>query len=122
MSLVVNNVVFTMGKCVFNDLWLSDSKYSLWLRRDTDKHNAQCAVCKKTFKIGTMGIRSLDSHMQSEKHKRNSNSLGSSVNTITNYADSTGPIGSIANAGGNMSGAGAKPMDMVRPLLSVVSL
>lgn len=96
---------------MFNDLWLSDSKYSQWLRRDTDKFNAQCAVCKKIFKIGTMGIKSVDSHMQSEKHKRNMSSVGSSVNTIINYTDSTRSTASVANRSGNTSVAGAKPVD-----------
>ena len=61
---------------MFSDLWLSDSKYSQCLRCDAIKYSAQCAVsvCKKTFKIGKMGIKSIDSHMQSEKHKRNTSS------------------------------------------------
>ena len=30
---------------------------------------ARCELCKKTFKLGTMGCGALDSHMKSEKHQ-----------------------------------------------------
>ena len=36
-------------------------------------------------------------------------SLGSSVNTVTNYTDTTRPTGSVANGNGNTTGAGTKP-------------
>ena len=58
-----------MGKCKFSQKWLEDPKYSWWLRAvTTDTSEASCSVCCKVFKLGTMGIKAVDSHMMSAKH------------------------------------------------------
>jgi hypothetical protein len=60
-----------MGKCVFNEDWLAEPKYKLWLQKAVgDKHKASCKICKKTFDIGNMGSAGVDSHMKSKKHKK----------------------------------------------------
>ncbi|KAL6459284.1 hypothetical protein MHYP_G00327560 [Metynnis hypsauchen] len=59
-----------MGKCRFNAKWLEDEKYCGWLKPSSDSCEARCELCRKTFKLGTMGCKALDSHMKSEKHKR----------------------------------------------------
>jgi hypothetical protein len=58
-----------MGKCKFNDKWLEKDEYD-WLRSvPGSAYDARCTMCKKTFKLGTMGIRAVESHVQSQKHK-----------------------------------------------------
>ncbi|XP_056439589.1 uncharacterized protein LOC130376758 isoform X1 [Gadus chalcogrammus] len=58
-----------MGKCKFNDKWLEKDEYD-WLRSvPGSAYEARCTVCKKTFKLGTMGIGAVESHVQSQKHK-----------------------------------------------------
>ena len=59
-----------MGKCKFDDKWQEEDKYRGWLKLSADQHEARCELCKKTFKLGTMGCGALDSHMKSEKHQR----------------------------------------------------
>lgn len=58
-----------MGKCKFSDKWLENFSFSWWLKAvPKDDSEAYCAVCCKRFKLGTMGIKALESHMQSGKH------------------------------------------------------
>ena len=59
-----------MGKCKFNDLWLQDEQFNAWLKPvEGNTYEAHCTLCKKTFKLGTLGIKALESHCKSEKHK-----------------------------------------------------
>ncbi|XP_060761026.1 uncharacterized protein LOC132870980 [Neoarius graeffei] len=58
-----------MGKCKFNQLWLHHSSFREWVKPvDGDIFATFCSVCKRTFKLGTMGVKALDSHAQSSKH------------------------------------------------------
>lgn len=59
-----------MGKCKFNAIWLEDVKYRDWLAGTSNEYGANCKICQKTFKLGTMGVKALESHMKSEKHWR----------------------------------------------------
>ena len=59
---------FGMGKCRFNPLWLSDSKYDWVQAVPGNEWEAQCSLCRKKFKLGTMGHMALESHMKSAKH------------------------------------------------------
>ena len=55
-----------MGKCKSNEKWQEEDKYRGWLKPSADQHEARSELCKKTFKLGTMGCGALDSHMKSE--------------------------------------------------------
>lgn len=57
-----------MGKCRFNRKWLLDPKY-FWVKPVPNEREAFCALCKRTFSLGTMGLGALESHMKSGKHK-----------------------------------------------------
>lgn len=58
-----------MGKCKFNYKWLEENEYS-WLRSvPGNVYEANCIICRKNFKLGTMGIRVVESHVQSKKHR-----------------------------------------------------
>ena len=39
--------VKTKNKCLFNDAWLSDSRFSEWLKRTHNKWQAYCSFVKK---------------------------------------------------------------------------
>lgn len=56
------------GKCVFNDLWLTDEKYSSWLSKPGDRHQAYCKFCLKTLQMDKMGESALKSHIKGKKH------------------------------------------------------
>ncbi|XP_056139946.1 uncharacterized protein LOC130116043 isoform X1 [Lampris incognitus] len=59
-----------MGKCKFASSWLDDSRFAAWLKPvEGNKHEAHCTFCQRNFKLCTMGVRAVDSHMVSEKHK-----------------------------------------------------
>ena len=98
-----------MGKCLFNDNWLEDEKYRGWLKKGDDIHEARCAFCKKTIKLGSMGHKALDSHTQAEKHKKNVAAQATSlpIHIFTNPVEpsttsqpSTRPPSSSGNAFG----------------------
>ena len=58
------------GMCKFQDIWVSNPKYSLWLRKDRlDPRSARCILCAKSFAIGAMGESAIRSHQDSKKHK-----------------------------------------------------
>jgi hypothetical protein len=58
-----------MGKCKFNDLWLSKILYSSWLLKvHGDPFSARCGVCMKTFSIASMGESALTSHSKAAGH------------------------------------------------------
>ena len=59
-----------MGKCKFQQKWLEDELFRTWLKPvDGKPGEAFCSVCKKNFKLCTMGVNAVKSHMQSESHK-----------------------------------------------------
>ncbi len=60
----------TMGKCTFNELWLEDGAFSYWLKPvANNRYQAYCTLCKKALELSSSGIKSLQSHAKSEKHK-----------------------------------------------------
>ena len=50
------------NKCIFNDSWLSVSRFSQWLKRSVDSTKAYCKFCQKDFDISNMGVAGLTSH------------------------------------------------------------
>uniref|UniRef100_A0A3Q2PN80 deoxyhypusine synthase n=1 Tax=Fundulus heteroclitus TaxID=8078 RepID=A0A3Q2PN80_FUNHE len=59
-----------MGKCKFNENWLFSQEFSPWLKPVPGNiYEARCILCRKSFKLGTMGIKAVESHMRSAKHK-----------------------------------------------------
>lgn len=57
-----------MGKCKFSDTWLEKSEFSTWLKSVANVFEAYCILCKKAIKLGTLGVRALESHAKSDKH------------------------------------------------------
>ena len=52
------------GKSVFNESWLSDEQFKMWLKKGPDEHKALCKICstvidncngKKCFNIAFQG-------------------------------------------------------------------
>lgn len=59
-----------MGKCKYNENWLHNPHFAPWLRPVCgNAFEVRCIFCKKVLKLGTMGIKALETHMQCEKHK-----------------------------------------------------
>ena len=54
-------------KCVFNESWLTDKRFSPWLKRSR-KQRAYCSFCSKDFDISDMGCSALTSHASGKKH------------------------------------------------------
>lgn len=59
-----------MGKCKFNEKWMEDDIFKRWLAPAENNNNAMCKLCKKTFSLGTMGLKAVESHMKGDKHQR----------------------------------------------------
>ena len=59
----------TKNKCIFNDSWLIDPRFSLWIKKSNNKSKAYCNFCQKDFDISNMGIAALSSHALGKKHK-----------------------------------------------------
>ena len=56
-------------KSSFQEIWLNNEKYSLWLQKDEDTSLARCKVCSKSFSVAAKGIKALDTHTNGAKHK-----------------------------------------------------
>ena len=54
--------------CIFNNNWLTSSKYSSWLVKSNCKSKARCKLCCKDFDISNMGVSALESHASGKKH------------------------------------------------------
>ena len=80
-----------MGKCKFSEKWLVDERYKDWLKQTKDPSEVRCELCRKTFKLGTMGMKSLDSHMRSEKHQRYVSTRKSTIPIQSYCEDSSRP-------------------------------
>lgn len=63
-----SSLALAMGKCRFNTLWLRVSKYEWVEAVPGNEWEAQCSLCHKKIKLGTMGRMALESHMKSAKH------------------------------------------------------
>ncbi|XP_054869642.1 uncharacterized protein LOC129349671 [Amphiprion ocellaris] len=61
--------------CKFNENWLSNQDLSSRLKSVPGSvYEARCILCKKCFKLGTMGVKAGDSQMHSAKHKASKSS------------------------------------------------
>lgn len=49
---------------------MDDDLFKRWLAPTENDNNAMCKLCKKTFSLGTMGLKAVESHMRGEKHQR----------------------------------------------------
>ena len=49
-------------KTCFQDGWLSNPIYSVWLEKGASGDVAKCKICSKTFSVARKGIKALDSH------------------------------------------------------------
>ena len=55
-------------KSSFQEIWLNNKKYSLWLQKDEDTSLSRCKVCSKSFSVAAMGIKALDAYANGTKH------------------------------------------------------
>lgn len=56
-----------MGKCRFNERWLRDDNYKLWLKC-VDEWTAGCKLCGTSFELSNMGEQAIKSHARGTKH------------------------------------------------------
>lgn len=56
-----------MGKCKFNEAWLDKQSFSNLV--DNNVFKAFCTVHKKRIQLGKMGLKALECHAKSSKHK-----------------------------------------------------
>ena len=60
------------GKTIFQNKWLSEERFKLWLKPGKKASEAICAICSNaTINAEKMGIAALLSHAQGKKHKSN---------------------------------------------------
>ena len=53
----------------FQDSWLSNEHYKLWVKRVSDKNtSARCRLCLKNIELSNMGERALNSHANGQVH------------------------------------------------------
>ncbi|KAK7877584.1 hypothetical protein WMY93_031716 [Mugilogobius chulae] len=57
-----------MGKCRYSPLWQKNPKYNWVGPVPGNDREVYCRICRKAFKLATMGLTALDSHMRSNKH------------------------------------------------------
>ena len=54
----------------FQDSWLQEKGFSLWLAKVDDVHSAKCKLCVKTISVESMGVKALEAHARGEKHRQ----------------------------------------------------
>ena len=77
----------SLGGCIFNNDWLTQVEFRLWLSRSIRGPNsAKCKLCKTEINIQKGGRSALTSHADAKKHKANINELNAnpSIATIFN--------------------------------------
>ena len=60
--------------CVFNQEWLEEdinAQFSPWVKPLKDQKKILFCFCQWSFALSNMGKRTLESHMNGDKHKRN---------------------------------------------------
>ena len=82
--------VKTKSKCIFNDDWLSDSRFSEWLKRTYNKWKAYYSFCQKSFDISNMGVTNSASHASGKKHSEIQISRSSNIGTVFFGKSNTG--------------------------------
>ena len=71
--------------CVFNQEWLDETinpQFSSWVKPLKDPNRVLCCFCQRSFALSNMGKGALESHMNSDKHKRN---VSAKVPSISSY-------------------------------------
>ena len=71
--------------CVFNQEWLDETinpQFSSWVKPLKDPSRVLCCFCQRSFALSNIGKRALESHMNSDKHKRN---MSAKVPSISSY-------------------------------------
>ena len=74
------------GKCSFNTIWLSNTNYKLWLKREEDPGRAGCKLCVRSFDISNMGEAALVSHAKGKKHTDNQKAAEQTTSVSTYFA------------------------------------
>ncbi|MED6256307.1 hypothetical protein ATANTOWER_023697 [Ataeniobius toweri] len=62
-----------MGKCKFIASLLDEVRFRHRLLSVADPYEARYILCKKTFKLCTMGFMAVESHLKCDKHKAAAN-------------------------------------------------
>ena len=71
--------------CVFNQEWLKETfnlQFSSWVKPLKDPSRVLCCFCQWLCALSNMGKQALESHMNSDKHKRN---VSAKVPSISSY-------------------------------------
>ena len=55
-------------KTSFQDIWLEDDKYKLWLSWASDSYSTKCKGCSKVFSVAGQWIKALDTHAKGTNH------------------------------------------------------
>ena len=71
--------------CIFSPEWLAETinpQLSSWIKPLKDQNRVLCCFCQRSFPLNNMGKRALESHMRSDKNKRN---VSTKVPSIWSY-------------------------------------
>ena len=52
------------GRSKFNEDWLQNGEFKLWVAKSTTEHEFRCFLCKKSNTLGNMSIKALRSHAE----------------------------------------------------------
>ena len=62
--------VRTHGKVSFNESWLTDERFKLWIKKGPDSNKAACSLCNNAvIDIAKMRVSTLSSHTKGTKHQ-----------------------------------------------------
>ena len=68
-------------KSSFQDIYLTDDQYKLWLQKDANTYSAKCKVCSKWFSVAGQERKALDKYAKCLKHQQHFPNHNSTLKT-----------------------------------------
>lgn len=109
-----------MGKCKFNDNWRERFE---WVKRVPNNNcEAYCTLCKRALKLGTLGVKALESHQKSDKHQASEKSKREShaMTPFCSVASTEGGTSSSSNLSELMGSASTMKAEVIWVFNTVV--
>ena len=89
----------THGKVAFNDCWLSDERFKLWLKKGQDCNKAACSLCNNAVTdTATMGVCAFTPHAKGGKHQEKVRNFNPSVSLFFKRNQASVSSGSSCSA------------------------
>lgn len=93
------------GKCRFQESWLEEEVWRLWLRPGKNASSAFCSLCKKFIDVTHSGVNDVKCHAKGKKYKQLEQNLkcGKQL-TLHSFKNPTNGLQDVASKPSNLLG------------------